>query len=220
MQKKCYAALLFCVLLMTAILGGCQAGSEPVAGKPQQAEGPVAKQGSAEQKEFAAGYALFSKTCRVCHGNEGNGRGSRKGPSLQRSEYTYGRSREAVQEVMKLVIVAVMLGFGVALALIIGQRMSTDAMAVVIGVAVGVASSVPTSILLMALLRRERAGMTNWQQEAPQQQLQQPNFIVLNPSDLVSGRHQQPHVPMPPPEYGIDGGMRRLRVVGDEEEWS
>ena len=98
MQQKYYAALLFCVVLMTAILGGCQAGSEPVGGKPQQAAGPVVKQGSAEQIEFAAGYALFSKTCRVCHGNEGNGRGSRKGPSLQRSEFTYGRSPEAVLE--------------------------------------------------------------------------------------------------------------------------
>ena len=98
MQQKCQAALLFCAVLMTAMLGGCQAGGEPVGGKPQQAAGPVAKQGSAEQKEFAAGYALFSKTCRVCHGNEGNGRGSRKGPSLQHSDYTYGRTREAVLE--------------------------------------------------------------------------------------------------------------------------
>ncbi len=55
---------------------------------------------------------------------------------------------------MKRVIVPVMLGFGVTLALVIGQRMTTDAMAVVLGVAVGVAASVPTSILLVALVRR------------------------------------------------------------------
>jgi hypothetical protein len=121
---------------------------------------------------------------------------------------------------MKPVIVAVMLGFGIALALIIGQRMSTDAMAVVIGVAVGVASSVPTSILLMALLRRERVGTSGWRQEPPQPQIQAPNFIVLNPSDLVSGRSPQAPSPLPPPEFSMDGGLRRLRVVGDEEEWS
>jgi hypothetical protein len=79
---------------------------------------------------------------------------------------------------VKKVVLPAMLGFGIALALIIGQRMSTDAMAVVIGVAVGVASSVPTSILLMALLRRERAGISTWRQEPPPQ-IQQPNFIVL-----------------------------------------
>ncbi len=123
---------------------------------------------------------------------------------------------------MKKLIIPVMLGFGVAMALIIGQRMSTDAMAVVIGVIVGVASSVPTSILLMALLRRERVGMSSWRQEAPPPpQIQQPNFIVLNPSDLVSGRNpQMQQVPMPPPNYGSDGGLRRLRVIGDEDEWS
>jgi hypothetical protein len=46
------------------------------------------------------------------------------------------------------------LAFGLALAVIIGQRMSTDAMAVVIGVVVGVVASVPTSVLMVALLRR------------------------------------------------------------------
>ena len=58
---------------------------------------------------------------------------------------------------MKKAIPLLLLGFGVALAVIIGQRMSTDAMAVVIGVAVGVAASVPTSLLLVALLRRASA---------------------------------------------------------------
>ena len=120
---------------------------------------------------------------------------------------------------MKKVVVPAMLGFGIVLALIIGQRMSTDAMAVVIGVAVGVASSVPTSILLMALLRRERAGMSTGRQEPPPQ-LQPPNFILLNPTELMSARSPQLHAPLPPPEYAVDAGLRRLRVVGDEEEWS
>ncbi|MGQ9768224.1 MAG: hypothetical protein ACUVSS_13120, partial [Anaerolineae bacterium] len=67
---------------------------------------------------------------------------------------------------MTKLIVPAMLGFGVTLALIIGQRMSTDAMAVVIGVAVGVAASVPTSLLLVALLRRQRLDERNaWRPE-------------------------------------------------------
>ena len=99
--------------------------------------------------------------------------------------------------------------------------MSTDAMAVVIGVAVGVTASVPTSLLLVALLRRERR---EWHAEPPPQptypQLQQPNVIVLNPADLLAGRKDQPHVPLPPPEALLDGGMRRLRVVGDDDDWN
>ena len=94
-----------------------------------------------------------------------------------------------------------MLGFGVTLALVIGQRMTTDAMAVVLGVAVGVAASVPTSLLLVALLRR-RAGR-GWRSRAAgrrRRRSQQPNVIVLNPADLLGQRREQPYVPQPPPE--------------------
>ena len=123
---------------------------------------------------------------------------------------------------MKKVVLPLMLAFGITLAAIIGQRMSTDAMAVVIGVAVGVAASVPTSLLLVALLRRERAGAGRSEPSAAQpQQLQSPNVIVLNPADLLGQRRDQPYVPLPPPEMNAaDGGMRRLRIIGNDEEWS
>ena len=129
---------------------------------------------------------------------------------------------------MKRVIVPVMLGFGVTLALVIGQRMTTDAMAVVVGVAVGVAASVPTSILLVALVRRaqrEAGGRLEPAQAAqaayawpPQPQ---PNIIVLNPGDLLGQRTgQSAYLPQPPAELLQDAGLRRLRVVGDEDEWT
>ena len=129
---------------------------------------------------------------------------------------------------MKRVIVPVMLGFGVTLAFVIGQRMTTDAMAVVLGVAVGVAASVPTSILLVALVRRaqrEAGGRLEPAQSAqsayalpPQQQ---PNIIVLNPGDLLGQRTgQSAYLPQPPAELLQDAGLRRLRVVGDEDEWT
>ena len=123
---------------------------------------------------------------------------------------------------MKKLAIPVMLAFGVTLALIIGQRMSTDAMAVVIGVAVGVAASVPTSLLLVALLRRERRDYRTEPPQPPYAQLQQPNVIVLNPADLLGGRAgaRPDYVPLPPPELSPDGGLRRLRVVGDAEDWA
>lgn len=129
---------------------------------------------------------------------------------------------------MKKVIVPAMLGFGVALALIIGQRMSTDAMAVVLGVAVGVAASVPTSILLLALLRRTQREVA-WRPEPAQTeqhmralaQPAQPNIIVLNPADFVGQRGAPPpYIPQPTLELTQDAGMRRLRVVGDDDDWS
>jgi hypothetical protein len=125
---------------------------------------------------------------------------------------------------MKKLFVPLMLGFGMALALVIGRRMSTDAMAVVIGVAVGVASSVPTSLLLVALLRRERA-MTplpgSAERAAPALGMQAPpSVVVLNASDLMGARQGAPQIPMPPVGLVQDGGLRRLRVVGEDEEWS
>ena len=52
----------------------------------------------------------------------------------------------------------IMLACGVALAVLIGQHMSTDALAVVLGVIVGIAASVPFSLLLVALLSRRSAS--------------------------------------------------------------
>ncbi len=124
---------------------------------------------------------------------------------------------------MKKIIVPAMLGFGVVLAVIIGQRMSTDAMAVVIGVAVGVAASVPTSLLLVALLRRQRVDEpSGWRAEAGPMypQLQQPPVIVVNPGQWMGQNGTQPYVPLPPPQMAQEGGMRQLRVVGDDETWS
>ncbi len=125
---------------------------------------------------------------------------------------------------MKKVLVPTMLGFGVALALMIGQRMSTDAMAVVLGVAVGVAASVPTSILLLALLRRTQreAGWRPPSAEPPAPMLPaQPNIIVLNPGDLTGQRGAQPaFYPLPDAALLPEAGLRRLRVVGDEDDWS
>jgi hypothetical protein len=125
---------------------------------------------------------------------------------------------------VKRLIPIILLGFGVALAIVIGQRMSTDAMAVVIGVAVGVAASVPTSLLLVALLRKERASyrpdMGREQMYPPALPQQQPNVIVLDPSQFGAGRNAQLQTPLPPPDFAPDGGMRRLRVVGSEDEWN
>ena len=129
---------------------------------------------------------------------------------------------------MKRVIVPVMLGFGVTLALVIGQRMTTDAMAVVLGVAVGVAASVPTSILLVALVRQGAAGERRAAGAGPAAQAAyalppqpQPNIIVLNPGDMLGQRNgQAAYLPQPPVELLQDAGLRRLRVVGDEDEWA
>lgn len=113
---------------------------------------------------------------------------------------------------MKQLIIPVMIAFGVALAYVIGQRMSIDAMAVVLGVAVGVAASVPTSLLLVALLRRQ-SRRDPYQQPSYPPQLAQPPVIVVNPGQWLAGQQGQAQ-PLPPVPM-MDSG-RQINIVGDD----
>ena len=58
---------------------------------------------------------------------------------------------------IRQIAVVLALVFVVALAVVVGKQMSTEAMAVVIGIVCGVAAGIPTSVLLLiALTRRDR----------------------------------------------------------------
>lgn len=122
---------------------------------------------------------------------------------------------------MKKLFIPAGLGFGIALALIIGQRLTTDAMAVVLGVAVGVTASVPTTVLLMALLRRAQresgwgarpAGASVPPYSAAPAPLVPP-IVVLDPATWRA-QYEAPQLPMLPAQ--MDGGLRRVRVIGDD----
>lgn len=131
---------------------------------------------------------------------------------------------------MKRLVPVFVLGFVVTLAVVIGERMSTDAMAVVIGVAVGIMASVPTSLLLVSLLRRERQNFREESHESygtyppalPQQP--PPNIIVLDPSQYANMRMQNGGYPIPPPDYLPDarnnGAPGLPRVVGGDDAWN
>ena len=126
---------------------------------------------------------------------------------------------------MKRVIVPVMLGFGVTLALVIGQRMTTDAMAVVLGVAVGVAASVPTSILLVALVRRAQREAAGALEPAPARYALPAQPAAQHHRAQPGGHAGTAQWPgrLPAAAAGEllqDAGLRRLRVVGDEDEWA
>jgi len=87
------------VLIAAAIIAGglgvtgCNRDNAPPASQPVTA-GTV----SPESRLIAEGDALFKQMCKSCHGSRGNGLGSSRGPSLQRKEFTYGRTREAIAQ--------------------------------------------------------------------------------------------------------------------------
>jgi cbb3-type cytochrome c oxidase subunit III len=55
-------------------------------------------EGSQEKTELQQGKALFDRMCATCHGPRGNGGGTRRGPSLQRDEFTYGRDFDSIKK--------------------------------------------------------------------------------------------------------------------------
>ncbi len=69
----------------------------------------------------------------------------------------------------------------VVLAVVVGQRMSTDAMAVAVGVVFGVAASIPTSLLVVAATRGRRDEGYRRQHEELRPP---PQVIVVQPQQL------------------------------------
>ena len=106
--------------------------------------------------------------------------------------------------------------FAVALAVLIGTRMSADALGVVVGVVCGVLASVPTSLVLVWVLVRRmqreaaevgaRPGLGN----SPY-----PPVVVVNPGPGYGVTGYGP--PVASPSLPAPGGARTFKVVGDEE---
>jgi len=106
---------------------------------------------------------------------------------------------------MKKVAIIAVIAFAVTLAVIIGKRMSTDAMAVVIGVACGVVASIPTSLLILAVSNRR-------DEQEVRRRGEYPPVVIVNPGNNQP-RYLQPPF-LPPLSQGQE---RQFRVIGDED---
>ncbi len=111
---------------------------------------------------------------------------------------------------MKRAIILIALAFFITLGTIIGSRMETDALAVVVGMGASIVVSVPAAVLLLlALSRRE-------QHPAIQ------NYEGSSPPVVVIQSGQAPTLPAPPaiPSSAIPRSGTALeasyRVLGDE----
>ncbi len=126
---------------------------------------------------------------------------------------------------MKWSVIVIGVVFAVALAVVIGNRMSADAMAVVVGVVCGVGASVPTCLLLVwALVRRAQgmaAGAEGRGRNGPG--VNYPPVVVVNPGYGSQGYGPALGMISPPPAQlaganePLAGGPRTFKVVGDEE---
>ncbi len=109
----------------------------------------------------------------------------------------------------------------VTLAIIIGQRMSTDAMAVMIGVVFGVAASIPTSLLIALAARGNRRPDPPYRRDDYQPSPPAPQIYVVSPGQLPAGATPgaQPALPQAPGAYYAAEPARRYKVVGEAEYW-
>lgn len=110
---------------------------------------------------------------------------------------------------MKKLVALILIAFAVTLAVVIGNRMSTDAMAVVIGIVCGVGASIPTSLLIMAVTSRREAKEERGQAAFPP-------VVIVNPGHQVG---QWPNYYPPPtlPPALSQSGPRQFRVIGQED---
>jgi hypothetical protein len=103
--------------------------------------------------------------------------------------------------------------FAAALGVTMGLRLSADALAVMVGVTLGVATSVPTTGLLVYFLIRGRQIPDETQRLSA---YPQPPVVVINASD----RPGWPGYASPPPmlpSLTAPGGGRKWTVIGDSE---
>jgi hypothetical protein len=114
----------------------------------------------------------------------------------------------------KRVLTVLAVAFAVTLAVVIGTRLSSDAIAVLVGVIAGVAASIPTALLLIVVTRRRpEDDETDVYEE---RRRDSPPVIVVAPGSA----------PQVLPQYMGDyqaqlpsaTGRRRFRVMGFDDD--
>jgi hypothetical protein len=94
----------------------------------------------------------------------------------------------------KTILLLSLIAFSVTLAVIVGQRLSAESMAVIVGVVAGVAASIPTSLIVVWVAARPAAG--SQPAPAPMQSATpagQPRLVMVQPQAAAQ--------PLPPPTY-------------------
>ncbi len=112
---------------------------------------------------------------------------------------------------MKKVLGYSVIAFAVALAVVVGNRMSAEAMAVVIGVVCGVGASIPMSAIILAMSRRSRP-----QAEQEPGQRSGPPVVVVAPSPMAQPTAAWPAYPQSYPAP-VAPAPREYRVIGEDQ---
>jgi hypothetical protein len=105
------------------------------------------------------------------------------------------------------------IAFSVTLAVVIGTRLSPDAMAVVVGIVCGVLASIPTSAILVWVLRVRDKQLEAQLGQNRAYGGQYPPVVVVNGQGTHGNGQHPPPVALP---TGNNGGGRSFKIVGQE----
>lgn len=119
---------------------------------------------------------------------------------------------------MRKVVIAALLAFAVTLAVVIGNRMSAEAMAVVVGVVCGVAAGIPMSVLLLFILNRNSRKAEEWSpygQSGARPAAYPPVVVIQGGAPMSNG--------LLPPYYTTQAlthepMQRQFHIVGEHED--
>jgi len=106
--------------------------------------------------------------------------------------------------------------FVIAVAIIVTQRLSEDSLALLIGLACGVAAMLPTLLLGVIIWRREMQQ----HQQASRMPMATPPVVIVTPQGLSNYGMQQPALSDGGyvwPWAGAQQSTRTFTIVGDEE---
>lgn len=113
---------------------------------------------------------------------------------------------------MRNFLMAAVIVFCVALAVVIGNRMSTEAMAVVIGVVCGVAASIPMALLILLATRGGRGS-----DQVQPTQAHYPPVVVIQGGQATPFMTPQLQAPFPTMAgQGQGFQSKEFSVIGEE----
>jgi hypothetical protein len=116
----------------------------------------------------------------------------------------------------RVVITLIGSAFAVALAVVIGLRLSTEAMAVIAGVVAGVAASIPASLIVIWLATRNAVAAT-----AREPQTNEPRIIYVNttpPPSWPNAMSTPPHIAALITPNGTPWSPRHFTGLGGPED--
>ena len=131
---------------------------------------------------------------------------------------------------VRQLVILLALGFIVTLGVVVGTRMSSDAIAVLVGVSAGVAASIPCALLLMAVTRRRESDESMRYSEQHYEDRRyndrrysermdarpaMPPVVIVTPGGAAP--QQVPYGTSYPFQVTSPPSQRRFRVMGYEE---